>query len=494
LGSSAASGSSNNNANSAGLFLKKKSGQKSSADDGSYEDEVEDSNEDVDGDILVSADRLLELLEEVGVGDEDYDVGGVGDDDVEEEGEAGELTGSSSVIITDDFEIYARPRPIAVTTGSQGGIGSQATVSAGSWTFSRSSREGGILRNRRASLVRLNVASALNYSGEGSVDFTPNKSTYQPHLPLKTRLGALWSMCRPNNFVFVVLLHLLGMLQVSNASNLLSMHALSLENLSMSMWPTLAALILSASTSMVINDIHDAESGVDSLGVSAGGKTMSTKPLLTGIVSMLQAKRFLGALYALLSLIVFSSVKGTLGKMFFIANAIITGLYTPVIKPMTWYKNIVCATLVAGAPVCSGTIALTLQGRSYANLIKVIPLTLAMYLQVFAREMVMDLKDYEGDRNSHISTVPVRYGRKYAGNTSMVSIGLMGVIAIGSKFLFREESSTFWIVKLLLATAGSLSMLSRVNAVRKVEGIDLSKNMSFIDDNLGMLMILASFI
>ena len=473
-------------------------------------DDVEEVEDDVEDDVieeedecwsqrLVSADKLLELLESSqykekwdGVVQSRSQVG------AEEQLKEDE---SNAVIVTDDFEIYSSDyntsnniNANASAFKSQGVDADNvyAMISSVS-TSSPSIAFGGTNRRRFRSFssppafVKPSMNHRRNRVGSTALLYANDSSPMHVSVNTSTTMRGLWTMCRPNNFGFVLILHLLGILQVSG-SNFLN----TIVSSTSTSWPVILALVLSSCASMVINDIHDAISGVDSLNEI--NINVYNKPLVSGIVTQTQARQFLNTLYAAIAAVVIVGVKGIAGKMFFILNAIITSIYTPHLKPVTWLKNAVCAMLVAGIPICSATVALTTQGRSYLNLMRVVPLFSALYLQIFAREMVMDLKDYDGDKAAQIQTVPVKYGRKYASKIALNAVGLMGIVSIFSKLALRNEMSfSGFVVRILLASVGSLSMIKAMNEVRVVEGSDYLKNIAFIDNNIGMMMVLASF-
>lgn len=416
-------------------------------------------------------DRLIELLLEKEL-DEDEDDIDEEDDFIRSSMEDDDEDSGKNVIITDDFEIYSRSR----RNSSKQRISTRLHVASSNHLDSSSGH----------------TFSSILLSGNSDTERKSNIST-------KTMINGLWKMCRPKNFALVFILHVLGVWQISSDLSILT---------SSSMVACVLALVLSSCSSMIINDIHDAQSGVDSYSLQSFSRSSTTsaihqKPLISGTVSHHQARVFLNFIYGTLALIVGSFIPGTIAKMLFLTNAIVTEMYTLKFKPITWIKNSVCAMLIAGAPVCSALVYLSSfpAGRSYKDLISTLPLFSALSLQIFAREIVMDLKDYDGDKASHIQTVPVKYGRKYASQVSFICILCMSFISIILNPILRYYESISLdasIIPLLrrtvLAVIGSTSMLRKVSNVKKVEGRDESTNMKFIDDAVGMLCLFASFI
>mmetsp|Transcript_28351 Transcript_28351/g.41707 ORF Transcript_28351/g.41707 Transcript_28351/m.41707 type:complete len:498 (-) Transcript_28351:152-1645(-) len=332
---------------------------------------------------------------------------------------------------------------------------------------------------QKLSSTQLAASPALN-------DMTSSNSSSSAEKWNSDVLKALWKLCRPSNFFMVLVLHALGVWSVF-PTNFLNLH---MQDHGLPMLSVIVSLLLSSAASMVINDIHDAKSGVDT---QRGG--FENKPLITGEVSTSQAYKFWLGLNAVLGAVVMTSVEGAVGKGFFALNLVLTYMYTNHVKPVTWAKNVLCACLVSGAPVCSATIALAVKKRSYVNIIKVMPLSSILFLHIFVREMVMDLNDYKSDKASMIKTVPVKYGRQFASNLSFAGTLLMGALAVSNRVLASKGNvSISSVIKVLLAAGGSVSLLKNISKVREVEGSDITRNMAFIDNNAGALMLLASFL
>lgn len=116
-------------------------------------------------------------------------------------------------------------------------------------------------------------------------------------------------------------------------------------------------------------------------------------------------------------------------RILIVASAVLTLIYTPVLKKMSVLKNAVVALTVALAPL-AGALAASADGHGIHAIIK--PCIFA-FLGVMNREILMDLHDVEGDAQSGIKTLPVLVGRNvtlricFALLASALSVGLYTV-------------------------------------------------------------------
>jgi len=161
--------------------------------------------------------------------------------------------------------------------------------------------------------------------------------------------------------------------------------------------------VIVTSGSMLINDYHDYRLGVDNELTKPG------RPLVTGEVQPDTVKLVLKWGYALhLTLLCF--VDTTFMRLWVLCNTLLTYLYSVHLKPITGVKNAVCATIVASA---IGLGALSTGGGGQAIAAVRRPM-LAVGGLIWHREMIMDIKDLEGDAMAGVQTVPVALGVKRA--------------------------------------------------------------------------------
>lgn len=323
---------------------------------------------------------------------------------------------------------------------------------------------------------------------------------------LRSHWRLLWSMTRPSNFLGVVLFHIMGVyLALSSSPNIKADAQLLLSTLlHPSMLVVLLSLLLTSSTSMVVNDYFDHKMGVDSLKTS--------KPLEQGTVSMQMTKRFLYYLYGAL-LLCLTAIPGIPARLMVVFGIMLTYIYTQHLKPITWLKNIVCAALISLSPSTSGAAAFclnssqSLQVLAIPSLWRFIGMLFAGFL---GREILMDINDVDEDESHQVRTIPVKYGRKFAAKTSLVCtlfmatgswVGPLLQIGRAANWSWTALSSTLQTSsggaarKLILATVGNVAMIGRAWEVYKTDGEDRKVVDRAIEEGkLTIMFLLASYV
>jgi 4-hydroxybenzoate polyprenyltransferase len=269
-----------------------------------------------------------------------------------------------------------------------------------------------------------------------------------PSVAMPAKLPTIWSsrkelfrMTRPNNIPGVILFHMLGvyLVLVQVASDTHTYWSLLLKE--PVLWLTLLSTNLVSASSMVVNDYYDAKLGRDSLKqmgsneVDKHDKWMLHKD--NGLWNKLVTRRFLMYLYSI-ALCISNCLPGIPTRLSVTLALIMTYLYTVHLKPITWVKNIVCASLIALAPWTSGSCALYLlqqHGNKIAlNGVWSIPalwrLFGVLFFGVFGRELLMDCADVEADSATGIQTIPVVYGCSAASKIALVSAFLLTYLAM----------------------------------------------------------------
>jgi geranylgeranylglycerol-phosphate geranylgeranyltransferase len=93
---------------------------------------------------------------------------------------------------------------------------------------------------------------------------------------------------------------------------------------------------------------------------------------------------------------------------------IIVSVYTPIFKRILFIKNISCSSLVAFTIFFSGLSSSTSvisQNKNFGFL--AIALSLVFYGSL-SNEILLDIRDYEGDKRNGIVTIPVLFGKDIA--------------------------------------------------------------------------------
>jgi 4-hydroxybenzoate polyprenyltransferase len=341
------------------------------------------------------------------------------------------------------------------------------------------------------SSVVVTAATSIQPLSHGYHDHsvTPPPQEHYPTPSVKSCLPDLIAMTRPSNLPGVVLFHMLGTyLAIQNSAT-----PYWSTLLSPSMMITLMALLLTSSTSMLVNDYYDFKLGNDSNKLF---KPLNTPSRLTLIV----AKRFLSYLYAA-ALVCVAMVPGAPARMSVVMGLMMTFWYTQHLKPRTWLKNAVCASLIALSPLTSGVAAISLTGTATTGWSQLLRVVSMLFIGILGREMTMDINDAEDDSNHGVRTVPVVYGRKFASTAALVcSMGVTGLAILGPllqslagdvMISWRSPLARRW----LLAILGGTAQVRRGWQVFKSEGQDPETVKTAVEEGLlTVVVLLASFV
>jgi len=249
----------------------------------------------------------------------------------------------------------------------------------------------------------------------------------------------LFALTRPSSIPGTILFHMLGVFLVLRGTvttaGITATNYWSLLLKEPTLWLTLLATNLVSASSMVVNDYYDAKLGRDAL------KHKNKALVDESVVSKATAKRFLMNLYAV-ALVLSTCLPGAPTRLSVVTALIMTYLYTKHLKPVTWVKNAVCASLIALAPWTSGSCAWNLlQSHTTAatttttvlQSVWLVPELWRVFAVLFAgvmgREILMDCNDVEADEVAGIRTVPVVHGRRFAVTVAAASTTIMTVIA-----------------------------------------------------------------
>ena len=168
--------------------------------------------------------------------------------------------------------------------------------------------------------------------------------------------------------------------------------------------------------SMLINDYFDHKHGVDTRA------TKPDRPLVAGDVRPATVKLVLKWAYAALLALICLIDTATM-RLWVLANALATYVYTRHLKPVPVVKNAACAAVVAMA-VGLGGLA---RGGGVGSLAPLGPAMAATAGLICHREMLMDCKDRDGDALAGVRTAAVVFGRPRAAALSLLP--LAGAVA-----------------------------------------------------------------
>jgi 4-hydroxybenzoate polyprenyltransferase len=172
--------------------------------------------------------------------------------------------------------------------------------------------------------------------------------------------------------------------------------------------PFIAALIIVQSitaASMVINDIYDIE--VDRMN-------QRNRPLVTGTISIKEAKWLVRGLFGLSFYLGLQFIPPVLDP-FWIVSTFLVYIYTPILKKITFVKNVVCAMIISSTVPFVGISTLNLMEKTTASSLSNLPLMLLTTQNIFFSslyiEHLLDIRDIKGDNAMGINTIPVIFGK-----------------------------------------------------------------------------------
>ena len=302
-------------------------------------------------------------------------------------------------------------------------------------------------------------------------------------LSLSSYASELIQMTRPLNLPVVFLMHMLGVYLVLEQARLRGMYWSVLLS-DPSSWIALAAPILVAASSMVVNDYFDAKFGRDPDGYLASGR-----------VPVAVVKRFCTVLYALAA-IDLAFLPSLPARLLVLVAFFSTYAYTIYLKPMTWIKNLVCALIIGATPLVSAWTTSELLGFRvfHPSLWRLVG---GFILGIAGREVMMDCDDIDDDRRSGVRTIPVVYGKRFATRVALIATASSGFLfSIGPLLqLLTNGPSVCAVRRLALACAGSAVLLRGAWNVFHTEGNDSSMIASALGTGLlANIPVLLSFV
>ena len=236
-------------------------------------------------------------------------------------------------------------------------------------------------------------------------------SNKYPDIGFQKKIHSFSQLIRYKNIVPTMLLCFTGgFLQTKNANSLWKS-----KNFMTSSIITLFVMC----NSMIINDLFDMP--VDKIN-------NPSRPLITGEITKKEAI----SLFSIITIINELLAKQLpLSLQIYSRLAMITiTLYTPIFKKIPLMKNIVCAGLVSFSILFCG------KSFPYNNGLLYIAVQ-----NVFAgsihNEILLDIKDLEGDKKTNINTIPVLFGKKNALKL-VISILLCNYIWVAYKMSYSS--------------------------------------------------------
>jgi 4-hydroxybenzoate polyprenyltransferase len=261
--------------------------------------------------------------------------------------------------------------------------------------------------NKKNSLVTLN--SNLKSNLNSNIKFVNNKNIF------KNKLIGYLKLIRYKNIFPTIYLFLTGAFIVNpDINNLL----LQSKTLFYSLTSTLCILM----SNMVINDLFDMK--LDKIN-------NSLRPLITGDITIKEANILLITLLSITEYINIYFLPKNLQKIIHL-SLLYTFIYTPILKRIPLIKNLSCA-LIVSTSVYVGGLAASIS-KNINLLYQIISL---VFLGSLYNEILLDIRDHEGDLQHNIYTVSILFGKRIALSISKfiltvnINLNTLLILALG---------------------------------------------------------------
>jgi 4-hydroxybenzoate polyprenyltransferase len=195
-------------------------------------------------------------------------------------------------------------------------------------------------------------------------------------------------------------------------------------------------IILITSSSMIINDIFDIETD----------KTNSpNRPLVTGAISKNQAILYSVVLLGICEILNLRFLPPSLRRIVDLSILFIL-FYTPILKKILFVKNLSCATIISFSLVFSGLASNSLPIINNPNRDILISACSIIFSGSLVNEILLDIRDIDGDSLQGIRTIPIIYGK----DTSLLIVYLIWYYTILSNFIYLAYSRNIIVSGILL--------------------------------------------
>jgi len=177
-------------------------------------------------------------------------------------------------------------------------------------------------------------------------------------------------------------------------------------------------------SSMVLNDLYDFD--IDKIN-------NPYRPLITGEISRKNAKITVSILLFITEFLTFKYLPETLQILMQFATATII-IYTPILKRIPLIKNVACASLVSFSLYFNGLAANPMMRVISESKYKTLAIAARIvFFGSLVNEILLDIRDYHGDKLNHIHTIPVIFGNNNAficASTFLTTNMIWNILAI----------------------------------------------------------------
>jgi len=237
--------------------------------------------------------------------------------------------------------------------------------------------------------------------------------------------------------------------------------------------------ILLMSASMVINDIYDIET--DKIN-------KPQRPIVSGAITKTEA---ISIAVLLLGSSEYLSINFLAENLQYIIHLAIlyVNLYTPIFKKILIIKNMSCALIVSFSLFFTALACSEYPLIVNPNLDLLIVACNLVFTGSWSNEILLDIRDYQGDKEENIQTLPIVFGKENAWTCSLVvlSTGL----AVNILKLYQLTNINFACLFILM-------MIPQVNDLFNIKNTSFSnksieKYMDQTNKTLFFILLLLSF-
>jgi len=236
--------------------------------------------------------------------------------------------------------------------------------------------------------------------------------------------------------------------------------------------------------SMICNDYWDYRAGVDT------SEFKRHKVLVRGLVHPEQALLAGSALYVAALCSALLLLESFPLRLLVAAGTFVTFVYTPFLKGVPVLKNLAVGAVVSHAVVAGGMAVGDLHSLQYTAL----P-ALYVFFAVLWREVFMDVIDSRGDALARVRTIPVIFGREFAGAVAILCaclaaltpfIPLMNGHQLGASFPGWEASFAVAFMQIPLVAA----VIHAVHSGYQRDSMRMATRLSMISIGCSVLMLI----
>lgn len=242
------------------------------------------------------------------------------------------------------------------------------------------------------------------------------------------------------------------------------------------LWISSFITVLIMSANMAINDIFDLE--IDRINSPA-------RPLVTGEISVNEAIRYTVGLIGMTEVL---NIRFLPVRLHWIIHSavVFTLIYTPVLKRILFLKNISCAIIVSFSLFFTGIVTTRLPFSIHPNRAILLIACNTIFSGSLTNEILMDMRDYTGDKLYNISTISTYFGKEigYKLTKNIMYLNLF----INSVILERYFNWKVIIIYFLLFIP-QLRFLQKIGENREYSNLAIRKYMSQTNKTLVFLLL-----